>query len=177
MKLLAVLALCGLTVGVSASSSQPGPATPGPDVKRMAAFAGTWLYEGTCEATPIGPAAKVSGSQTGKMIMGGFVLQWTGQESGAFGGVQWGETDVYDTSTRSYTLLGYQNDGTTWTGSFSISGSTWKSTTTTIFKGAKYSTRSEMVLAADGKTATWRADLSADGRTWVKWQEQRLTKQ
>lgn len=178
MKLLAVLALSGLTVSVSASGVQSGPPAPGPELKKFAVMVGTWKYEGTAEKTALGPAAKVSGTQTGQLIMGGYVLQWTGQENGAFGGIQWGEMDAYDTAAKAYTFYGYQNDGTTWSGTYSIAGSTWKGTSTMVVKGTKYWARSEMVLAADGKSATWTQDLSTDGgKTWVKFQSQKLTKQ
>lgn len=178
MKLLAVLALSGLTVSVAASGVQTGPPAPGPEVKKMAASVGTWKYEGTSEKTPLGPAAKVSGTQTAQWIMDGYVLQWTGQETGAFGGIKWGEVDAYDAAAKAYTFLGYQNDGSTWSGTFTIAANTWKANSTMVVKGTKYWFRSETVFAADGKSATWTQDLSTDGgKTWMKFQSQKLTKQ
>jgi hypothetical protein len=149
---------------------------PGPEVKKLAALVGTWRYQGDAMASPLGPAAKVSGTQTGRMVMGGFALEWRGSEKGAFGGVQWGEMDVYDASSRSYPSLGYQNDGTTWSGSYVVGGNTWKFTGTITSKGVNYKMREETTLSADGKTGTWKNEISTDGTTWAPWIQGTLTK-
>src|SRR5205809_11504 len=42
---------------------------PSPEVRKLEVWVGTWTYEGDAKATPIGPAAKVSGTQTGRMTL------------------------------------------------------------------------------------------------------------
>ncbi|HUL75342.1 MAG TPA: hypothetical protein VLT86_19675 [Vicinamibacterales bacterium] len=172
-RLFAVLVL---VVATSSRGMAQAP-QPGPEVKKLAVMAGVWQYEGEAKATALGPAAKISGKQTGTMVANGFGLQWSGQETGAFGGVQWGEIDVYDAASKTYRFLGYQSDGATWSGTFTIAGNTWKATSTMTVKGTSYHMRAETVIAADGKSQTWKAELSTDGgKTWVPWVEQKLTK-
>lgn len=149
---------------------------PGPDAKKLEAFVGAWRYEGDAKASPVGPGAKISGTQTGRMVMNGFALEWKGAEKGPFGGVQWGEMDVYDASSKSYPYFGYQTDGTTWSGSNVVSGNTWKATGTMTSKGTSYKFRAEGSFSADGKVWTWKSEISADGKTWAPWTQGTMTK-
>ena len=97
-------------IGVSALAQAP---QPGAEAKKLAMFAGTWQYAGEAKASPLGPASKIAGKQTGRMVAGGFAIQNTGEESV----IQWGETDVYDPASKTYRYLGYRNDGAVWQGS------------------------------------------------------------
>jgi len=74
-----------------------------------------------------------------------------------------GEVDAYDAGTKNYPFLGYQNDGTTWSGASVASGSSWKFTGTITSKGTTYKHR------ADGS-------FSADGKTWVPWAHGKMTR-
>ena len=162
-----------LVVATYATAQAP---QPGSGAARLAIFAGTWHYEGDAQATPLGPAAKISGTQTGRLVMSGFGFQWQGQESGAFGGVQWGEIDVYDAASKRYPYLGYQSDGTVWSGSNVVVGNTWKASGTLTSKAVTYSFRQETEVSADSNTGTWTSDISADGKTWVPWTKGTLTR-
>jgi hypothetical protein len=177
MRRLVLFALPLLFVTVSTAVSAQAP-KPGPEVKKLEAFAGTWRYEGDAKAGPLGPAAKFSGTQTGTMIMNGFGLEIQGQEDkGQFGAVQWREIDVYDAASKSYPALGVQNDGMTWSASGAVSGNTWKYPGALIVKGTSYKYRGEGTFSADGKTYTSKGEISADGgKTWVPWNQTTMTK-
>lgn len=177
MRRLVLSTLPLLFVVVSTAVIAQAP-KPGPEVKKLEAFAGTWRYEGDAKASPIGPAAKFSGTQTGRMIMNGFGLEIQGQEDkGQFGAVQWSEIDVYDASSKSYPALGVQNDGMTWSANATVSGNTWKSTGTMTVKGTSYKSRSEWAFSADGRTVTGKGEISADGgKTWVPSSQYTATK-
>lgn len=164
-----------LSLGVSTLAAAQTP-KPGPEAAKLAAWVGAWQYEGEAQATPLGPAAKISGRQTGRLVMNGFALEWTGEEKGPFGGVQWGEMDVYDQAAKNYPYLGYQNDGTFWSGVLVASGSAWKANGTITSKGTTYKLRQEGSFSADGKTWTWKNEISTDGKTWVPWTQGKMTK-
>jgi hypothetical protein len=108
--------------------------------------------------------------------MNGFALEWTGEEKGPFGGVQWGEMDVYDPAAKNYSYFGYQNDGTIWSGAMVASGNTWKTSGTITFKGTTYKLRAENSFSADGKTVTWKNEISADAKTWIPWVQGKMTR-
>jgi hypothetical protein len=149
---------------------------PGPEAKKLAVWVGVWQYEGEAQATPLGPAAKISGRQTGRLVMNDFALEWAGEEKGPFGGVQWGEMDVYDASSGTHPYFGYQNDGTTWSGANVVAANAWKATGTLTSKGVSYKFRQETTLSADGKTGTWKSEVSTDGKTWIPFTQGKLTK-
>jgi hypothetical protein len=149
---------------------------PAPEFRKFEVWVGTWAYEGDAKATPIGPAARVSGTQTGRFVMGGFGFEWKGEEKGLFGAVQWSELDAYDAATKSYPYFGVQNDGTVWSGANTIVGNVWKATGTTTAKGVSYKVRADATPSADGKSWTFKQELSSDGKTWMPWTDLRLTK-
>ena len=149
---------------------------PSADARKMEVWVGTWTYAGEAKATPMGPAAKVAGTQTGRMVMGGFGFEWKGEEKGTFGSVQWAETDVYDAATKTYPFLGYQSDGTTWSGSNTIVGNVWKGTATQTVKGVAYKIRADATPSADGKSWTFKQELSTDGKTWMPFTDITITK-
>src|SRR5262245_39541943 len=93
---------------------------PNANANKLELWVGTWTYAGEAKATALGPAAKIGGTQTGRMVMSGAGFEWKGEEQGVFGAVQWSETDVYDAATKTYPFLGYQSDGTTWSGANTI---------------------------------------------------------
>jgi len=151
-------------------------AQPGPEAKKMSMFAGTWTYTGEAKATPLGPAAKINGKQTGRVTGEGFGFENNGQEMGPFGGINWSETDVYDPGSKTYRYLGYQSDGSVWQGTGTNSGNVWQYSGTMTVKGTSYSVRTEATFAADGKSFVWKAEVSTDGKTWMPWSETKTVK-
>jgi hypothetical protein len=168
-----VMVFLTVFIGVSTQAQTP---QPGPDAKKLAMFVGSWQYEGTAKASPLGPAAKIAGKQTGRLVGGGFAVALTGEESGVFGGIQWGETDVYDSASKSNRYLGYQNDGSIWQGSSSFSGNVLKFSGTQTAKGVSYWVRGAITFAPDGKSYTQQTEISTDGKTWAPWWELKCTK-
>ena len=150
--------------------------TPPAETKKLEVFVCAWKYDGDAKASPMGPATKISGTQTGRMVMNGFFLEWKGEEKGIFGGVQWGEMDWYDAATKTYPFTGWQNDGTVWSGANTVVGNTWKSTSTLTVKGVTYHQRGEWTVTADGKSETWKVDVSKDGKTWAPWNQGKMVK-
>jgi hypothetical protein len=62
-----------------AQSSAP---KPGPEQKKLEIWLGRWTYETEFKSTPLGPAGKVSGMATVRPILGGFFVEWRGEEKG-----------------------------------------------------------------------------------------------
>jgi hypothetical protein len=170
--LLVALGCAGSVIAQTASAPQPSP-----EVKKLSMYAGTWKYQGSAPATALGAASTVSGQQIGTISGNGFVLTLAGHENGQFGGVDWGEMDIYDPGAKQYRYVGWQNDGMVWQGTYSFAGSVMHSEGTQTVKGKLYQTRATTTFAADGKSADWKLEISTDGKTWTVAGTQKVTKQ
>src|SRR6476646_5320726 len=68
------LAICVLLLGVSMKAQAPaGPPKPGPEVKRLAYYVGTWKESG--KATMPDMSGPISGTHKWEWMPGGFFLQ------------------------------------------------------------------------------------------------------
>jgi hypothetical protein len=169
---LVAFGCAGSALAQTASTPQPSP-----EVKKLSMWAGTWKYQGSAPASALGPASTISGQQVGTISGNGFVLTLAGRENGQFGGVEWGETDIYDPGAKLYRYVGWQNDGMVWQGTYSFAGNVSHAEGTQTVKGKSYQARSTTTLAADGKSMDWKLETSADGKTWTLAATQKLTKQ
>ena len=61
-----------LLLGTAVVAAQAPPQKPGPEHKRLERMVGQWQYEGEAKASPLGPAGKISGSETCEWFQGGF---------------------------------------------------------------------------------------------------------
>lgn len=173
MKRFCLLLTVPLVIAAVARGSAQAP-PPSAEAKRLAMFVGTFEYEGASVNSPLGPAAKMSGRMTGRLLAGGHTLELTGGDaSGPFGGVQWGELHAYDAAGKVYRVMGHQADGQVWYGSSSVTGNVWRFTFTWVVKGVAYQSRTELAFAADGRTYDWKSEVSTDGKTWVPFGQQK----
>ncbi len=143
---------------------------PGPEHKKMEVWVGQWTYEGTAEASPLGPAGRFKGKETARMVLGGFFLETRDEDKNDTGYVfQSVGLQGYDAVSKTYVNYGFENDGTVDAGSTTVSGNTWTLTgTRKDSKGTTYKTRSHNTISSDGRTSTFLTEYSADdGKTWL----------
>ena len=120
--LLSLLIVCFAT----ATQAQTTAPKPDPALKQLHGLLGHWTYTCEYQATPLGPASKTTGEATNQMILGGFFVkvQWT--EKAANGALEGLEVDRYDPESKKFAFSGYQNDGTTYSGTFEVKGADLK---------------------------------------------------
>src|SRR5262245_6266341 len=77
---------CGTLVAVSVTlaSQSPAPARPSPEHQKLAAFLGKWNFEGQAQASPYGPAGKLTSVETYTWLPGNFFMehQWDSNQGG-----------------------------------------------------------------------------------------------
>lgn len=161
-------ALCVL----SAYAQTPAP-TPAPELKPLEAWIGDWKYQGTSYSTPIGKAGTFAGTQRVRMILDGRFLEARWQDKGDYGdqkGVLTSGVEIngYDPAKKAYAVFVFENDGSTSTGSLTVSGKTWTGVTSRAgVDGKVYQTRSVTTFSDDGRSATTKVAISPDGSSWV----------
>jgi len=170
--LLSLLVVCFVTA-VQAQAPAPKPA---PELKQLHILLGHWTYTCDYQAGPLGPASKATGEYTNQMILGGFFMKGQWMEKSASGELGGLEIYRYDPENKNFAFSGYENEGSTYSGTATVSGNTVTTTGKFFVGGKEYSSKATINYAADGMSATWKAEISADGKTWVPWFDQPMTK-
>lgn len=102
MKLL-TMSSCALIVahvafGHAATAQQP---EPGPEVRKLGYYVGTWRGEGESKGGPFGPPGKLSSTTTCEWFTGGFQLVCRGEESGPTGTRTFLSLRAYDQAAKA----------------------------------------------------------------------------
>lgn len=177
MKKIAVLSVLFAICFAIAAQTQTAAPKPAPELKQLHGLLGHWTYTCDYEATPLGPASKVTGEYTNQMILGGFVLKGQWKEKGPSGEAEGLEIFRYDPENKSLAVSGYMNDGSTYSGTLAVKGTTLTNSVKFFIEGKPYESRATITYAADWMSADWKAEISADGKTWSPWFVQKMTKE
>jgi len=152
--------------------------TPGPEVKKLGYFAGTWTTECTIAQGPWGMGGKFTSTSTSDWMSGNFFLQ----ESNDFkmppelGGDGKGVSLIgYNTDQNSYTLDAFNSQGRreAWKGT--VSGDTWTWTGSQTYDGQEFQQR--MTMKVVSPTAyNVKFEISMDGKDWMTFMDGKATK-
>jgi len=169
--------LLGLSLATAILAQAPAP-KPDPQLKQFSAlFAGRWTYDGEYKPGPLGPGGKITGEYTGQTILKGFFFEGRETEKGATGEVHNVEIDAYDPANKNFTSNLYQDDGSRFSGTVTVSANTITWEGKYFVAGQPILLRAPFVLAADRTTATEKVDVSTDGgKTWGPFFEATWTK-
>lgn len=103
------VALCW--TAVAAQTAGQAKATPGPEHKRIAYFAGQWNYEGEAKDSPLGPGGKFSGTETCEWFAGGFQLVCRSKGTGPKGAGTGMSVMSYDPARKAYSYYAISSFG------------------------------------------------------------------
>ena len=82
--LTAAIGIALATMVVAAQQPAQAP-KPGPEQKRIEYFAGNWSFEGEAKQSPLGPAGKISSTESCSWFAGGFHLVCRPKGTGPMG--------------------------------------------------------------------------------------------
>jgi opacity protein-like surface antigen len=170
--LFSVLVVCFVTA-LQAQTAAPKPA---PEWKQWHGVLGHWTYTCDYRATPFGPASQAVGEYTAQMVLGGFFLKEQFKEKGPSGVSEGFDVARYDAANKNFVISGYENDGSTYGGTDTVSGNTFTGAEKVSVGDKQYDVRLTATYSADWTTGDWKAELSSDGKTWAPWFEQKMTK-
>ena len=172
----------GFTVGLvflvlaGALLAQTAAPKPGPEQKRLEIWVGEWTYDGENMATPFQPASKYSGRASVRPVLGGFFVEWHGEETGPAGTTQWFEIDRYDSLNKKFVWNNFSSDGSSNTVTYTIEANTIKCSGTSLRGEKQYMFRASIVFAPDLMSSVEKGEISVDGKTWMPSYENRWTK-
>jgi hypothetical protein len=149
---------------------------PDPALKNLDPLAGHWTYEGEYRAGPLGPGGKFTGEYSIQRILGDFFFQDEQIEKGPMGETHALDIYRYNPANKNFAFNGYMNDGSTISGTLTVSGNTFTWELKFGPAGKQYLVREPFILASDHKSLTGKAEISSDGKAWIPWFEANYTK-
>ncbi len=150
-------------------SAQESPAKPGPEIKKLSLFVGSWKLNEVDEASPFGPAGAATFDTEIQFVHNGLFVEERG--TGRLAGQPNSYTIVYhyDSEAHTYRSFFYDSNGSAMHAEGTLEGNTWRSHWSQIVHGKSYKFKSSSIFSSDGKTFTYVWSYSEDGATWKPW--------
>ena len=122
---IVVAGVVAVLFGTGIVAAQTPPAKPGPEHKRMERMVGRWSYQGEAKASPLGPAGKITGSETCEWFQGGFGVVCRAKATGPKGPATTMSVMSYDAARKAYTYYAISSLGDNIFVRGNVSGNVW----------------------------------------------------
>ena len=149
---------------------------PGPELKKLDFLAGNWSMEGELKPGPMGPGAKMTGTDQIEWMEGGYFLVWHSKFSGGtMGNVSATAFMGYNTNDKVYTYDDFNSMGEAEHSNGTVDGDTW--TWMSDIKMGPTTVKGRYVMKVLSPTAySFKFDVSQDGTTWTTVMDGKNTK-
>jgi hypothetical protein len=164
-----------LVAGAALAQAPPAPPKPGPEVQKLAMFAGKWTGESDIKPSPFGPGGKMTSADDCTWFEGGFQLVCQGSSSGAMGSMKGTSVMGWNANEKAYKWMGYDSVGMMSTATGTVSGKTW--TWSGSDKMGDKNIQSHYIMTETSPTSyDFKWEMSEDGKTWKTIMEGKSTK-
>jgi len=176
VKLKATLA--SALVFLAASAWAQMPSTPGPELKKLDYFAGTWTVEGTIAQGPWGNGGKFTATDTKEWMPGNFFLVGHSDfkmppELGGDGkGIS---LSGYDTNQNVYTFDDFNSQGRRENSKGTLTGDTWVWNSSQNYGGQEIQQK-VTIKTLSPTSYTFKLEVSVDGTNWMTFMDAKATK-
>lgn len=165
-----------ILIAASALAQMGGP--PGPEVKKLDCFVGTWTTDGMIAQGPWGAGGKFTANTTTEWLPGSFFLQskTDSQMPPEIGGDSKAVMIMgYDTQRNTYTSDRYSSLGQHESSTGTLSGDTWTWTSSSNYGGMEI--QGKMTIKILSSTShTMKYEVSMDGKNWMPFMDGKVTK-
>ena len=151
---------------------------PGPEVKKLDYFLGTWTSEGTIAQGPWGVGGKFTATSTNEWLPGNFFMQAQSESKmpAEIGGDNKAVMIMgYDSQQSTYTSDRFSSLGQHESSKGSLSGDTWTWTNTSNYGGMEIQGKLTMKTLSP-TSYTFKYEISMDGKTWTPFMDGKATK-
>ncbi len=149
---------------------------PGPEVKKLSYFVGTWTSSGDMKENPFGmPAGKFTGTSKCEWFAGGYQVVCHDTGKGPMGTVHGMGILSYSPEEKTYSYYGIDSTGMAEGGKGTVDGNNWVYTSDSKMGGKTYHGRYSMDTSSPG-SYTFKYESSEDGQTWSTMMEGKATK-
>jgi hypothetical protein len=151
---------------------------PGPEVKKLDYFVGTWSVEGTIAQGPWGAGGKFSSTDTSEWMPGSFFVEGHSDfkmppEVGGDGKAT--SFMGYDTDQNMYTYDEFNSQGRRETSKGTVSGDTWTWTSTQNYDGQEVKQKMTIKVLTPASYSL-KFEISIDGTNWMTFFDAKATK-
>jgi hypothetical protein len=159
-----------------AFAQMPGP--PGPEVKKLDYFVGTWTTEGTVAQGPWGAGGKFTSTRTEEWMPGNFFVQGHSDfkmppELGGDGKEV--SFTGYDTDQNLYTFDSYNSQGRRVSSKGSLIGDTWTWNSSQSYGGQDILQKLTIKVVSPA-SYMMKFEISMDGKNWMTFMDGKATK-
>lgn len=170
--------LCASILLITTSAFAQMGQKPGPELKKLDYFVGTWSTEGTVSQGPWGMGGKFSSTGTTQWMSGNFFL--AGQEDFKMPPEIGGEGKAvsymgYDTDKNIYTYDAFNSQGRREVSEGTLKDDTWTWTSSQNYAGQEI--KQKLTIKTLTPTSyNMKFEISIDGTTWITFMEGKATK-
>ena len=175
---LATLMASGLllaTAALQAEEKKMEAPKPGPEVKKLGYFVGTWNTAGEIKQNPFMPVGKFTGTTKCEWFPGGFHVVCRDNGKGPMGAMQGLGIMAYNAEDKVYTYMGADSSGMSTSAKGNVDGNNWVYTSEDKMGGKTFHGRYSMVTASPD-SYTYKYEMSEDGTNWMTLMEGKTTK-
>ena len=171
----AVLA-AALCLPLILQAQAPPMPKPGPEVKKLDYFMGTWKIEGEVKSSPHSPGGKVSGTHHIEWMPGDFFLVTHSDFKSPMG--EWKGLAVwgYKADDKVYTYQEYDSTGESFSATGTVQGDTWTWLSESKM-GGKVMKGRYTVNVVSPTSYTFKYEMASDSGEWNALMEGKATKQ
>jgi hypothetical protein len=175
MKRLAITFAAVLVASALAAAQMEMP-KPGPELKKIDVFAGSWTLEGDMKPGPMGPGGKITETESCDWMEGDFYLVCHSEYKAEkmFNGVGLSVMG-YSTDDKAYTYREFSSDGEFTDSRGALAGDTWTWTSDEKMGGMNMKGRFTMKLTSSS-SYNFTFEMSQDGTTWTTVMEGKANK-
>jgi Protein of unknown function (DUF1579) len=174
MKNILMILAAWMVLGAAALAQMEMP-KPGPEVKKLDMFVGSWTLDGDMKATSMGPAGKMTENEKCEWMDGGFFIVCHADFKGSMGSGSGLTVMGYSTEDKTYTYREFNSWGEFTDSKGSVDGDTWTWTNDEKMGGMTMKGRFVMKITS-ATSYNFSYDMSEDGAKWTNVMEGKATK-
>ena len=160
----------------SFASAQMDAPKPGPELKKLDVFAGSWTLDGTMKPSSMGPGgATMTENEKCEWMDGGFFLVCHSDYKGSMGGGVSLSVMGYSTDDKAYTYREFNSMGEFEDSKGTIDGDTWTWIGDEKMGGTAMKGRFTMKMTS-ASAYTFMFEMSQDGTKWADMMDGKATK-
>lgn len=176
---IVLIAVCALLLAASSQAQAPqGPPKPGPEVKRMAYYIGTWKTEGEVKKDAFGPGSggKVTSTDKCEWLSGGFFSVCHSDGTTPEGAIKALSVMGYDPIEKVYTYHEFNSTGEAISAKGKVTGDTWNWTSPDSKMGNDTISVRVTTKEVSKTEYTFKLEMSTNGGAWTTAEEAKSTK-